>query len=58
MLLRALLRGQSGEVRRAGKHAAIVALPAGDGGARIEVVASAYGCERASGLFAVGGSMR
>ena len=47
-----------GEVRRAGKHAAIVALPAGDGGARIEVVASAYGCERASGLFAVGGSMR
>jgi hypothetical protein len=47
-----------GEVRRVGKHAAIVALPAADGGGRIEVAASAYGCERASGPFAVGGSMR
>jgi hypothetical protein len=47
-----------GEVRRVGKHAAIVALPAGGGGARIEVAASAHGCERAPGPFAVGGSMR
>jgi len=47
-----------GVVRRAGKHAAIVALAAGGGGGRIEVAASAYGCERASGPFAVGGSMR
>jgi hypothetical protein len=42
-----------GEVRRVGKHAAMVALAVG--GARIEVAASADGCERAAGPFAVGG---
>ena len=46
-----------GEVGCLGEQAAIVALTAG-GGARIEVAASADGRERASGLFAVGGSMR
>jgi hypothetical protein len=43
-----------GEVSRLGKHAAIVVLAVG-GGARIEVAASADGCERACGPFAVGG---
>jgi hypothetical protein len=46
-----------GEVRRLGKHAAIVVRAAG-GGARIEVAASADGCERACGLFAAGGPVR
>ena len=46
-----------GEVRRLGKHAAIVVLAVG-GGARIEVAASADGCERACGPFAVGGPVR
>jgi hypothetical protein len=46
-----------GEVRRVGKHAAIVALAVG-GGARIEVAASADGRERAAGPFAVGGPVR
>ena len=43
-----------GEVRGVGKHAAIVVL-AVDGGARVEVAASADGRERAAGPFAVGG---
>jgi len=46
-----------GEVRRVGKHAAIVVLAVG-GGARIEVAASADGRERAAGPFAVGGPVR
>ena len=46
-----------GEVRCLGKHAAIVVLAAG-GGTRIEVAASADGCERACGPFAVGGPVR
>jgi hypothetical protein len=46
-----------GEVRCLREQAAIVALAAG-GGARIEVAVSADGRERASGLVAVGGSMR
>jgi len=46
-----------GEVRRLGKHAAIVVLAVG-GGARIEVAASADGCERACGPSAVGGPVR
>jgi hypothetical protein len=46
-----------GEVRWVGKHAAIVVLAVG-GGARIEVAASADGCERACGPFAVGGPVR
>lgn len=40
-----------GEVRRLGKHPTIVPLTA-DGGARIEVAASAAGRERAAGPFA------
>ena len=46
-----------GEVRRLGKHAAIVVLAVG-GGARIKVAASADGRERAAGPFAVGWAMR
>jgi hypothetical protein len=46
-----------GEVRCLGKHAAIVVLAVG-GGARVEVAASADGCERACGPFAVGGAVR
>jgi hypothetical protein len=46
-----------GEVRWVGKLAAIVVLAVG-GGARIEVAASADGCERACGPFAVGGPVR
>jgi hypothetical protein len=42
-----------GEVRRLGKHPAVVAL-AVEGGARIEVAASADGRERARGPFAEG----
>jgi hypothetical protein len=42
-----------GEVKRLGKHAAVVPLTV-DGGARIEVAASADGRERASGPFAEG----
>jgi hypothetical protein len=45
-----------GEVRGVGKHAAMVVLAVG--GARIEVAASADGCERAAGAFAVGGPVR
>jgi hypothetical protein len=45
-----------GEVRWVGKPAAMVALAVG--GARIEVAASADGCERAAGPFAVGGPVR
>jgi hypothetical protein len=40
-----------GEVRRLGKHPTVVRLAA-DGGARIEVAASADGRERAAGPFA------
>ena len=46
-----------GEVRRLGKHAAIVVLAVG-GGARIEIAASADGCARACGPSAVGGPVR
>jgi hypothetical protein len=42
-----------GELRRLGKHPAVVPL-AVDGGARIEVAASAAGRERAPGPFAEG----
>jgi hypothetical protein len=42
---------KSGEVRRLGKHPAIVRLVV-DGGARIEVAATAQGRERAPGPFA------
>jgi len=58
MLRRALLaRPSRVEVRRVGKHAAIVVLAAG-GGARIEVAASADGRERACGPVAAGGPVR
>jgi hypothetical protein len=53
----AAAEAELGEVRRLGKHAAIVVLAVG-GGARIEVAASADGCERACGPFAVGGPVR
>jgi hypothetical protein len=43
-----------GEVRRLGKHPTVVLLAA-DGGARIEVAASAGGRERVTGPFAVPG---
>jgi hypothetical protein len=56
-MLIAAAGAKPGEVRRAGKHAAIVVLAVG-GGARVEVAASADGCERAAGPFAVGGPVR
>jgi hypothetical protein len=46
-----------GEVGRVGKHAAIVVLAVGST-TRVEVAASADGCGRAGGPFAVGGPVR
>jgi hypothetical protein len=49
-----LARPSRCEVGCLGKHAAILVLAVG-GGARVEVAASADGCVRACGPFAVGG---